>query len=253
MNARSIFDFHARFVPRPDARDELLDVMDTWGIERAVISSGGVIDPDTLARQVMVGGFVTDDADNEAVRAASEDSHGRLVPFFFGNPHREGSHYRERAHGFSGLELSPAVHGVPLTDERNLALVRVAAEFGHAVYVVCLGSSGFDADELVALAETFPEVDFVLGHCGFVGVDLYSLDRIRPCANILAEMSGCYTKIAATAVRRLGARRVLFGTEYPLQHPEVELAKLRALDLEEGDLDRVVWTNAHRLIGEGSL
>jgi predicted TIM-barrel fold metal-dependent hydrolase len=93
-------------------------------------------------------------------------------------------------------------------------------------------------------------VTFVLGHCGFVGIDLYALNTVRAEPNIVAETSGCYTGVAAAAVERLGADRVLFGTDCPMQHPSVELAKLRALDLTGADRDKVAWLNAHRLIGE---
>jgi hypothetical protein len=43
---------------------------------------------------------------------------------------------------------------------------------------------------------------------------------------------------------------VVFGTEFPLQHPAVELAKCAALELEPADRDRLLWTNACRLLGE---
>jgi predicted TIM-barrel fold metal-dependent hydrolase len=43
---------------------------------------------------------------------------------------------------------------------------------------------------------------------------------------------------------------VLFGTEFPLQHPAVELAKCAALGLEPADRDRLLWTNACHLLGE---
>jgi predicted TIM-barrel fold metal-dependent hydrolase len=67
---------------------------------------------------------------------------------------------------------------------------------------------------------------------------------------VVAELSGCLTVTARTAVERLGAGRVLFGTEFPLQHPAVELAKCAALGLAPADHDRLMWTNACRLLGE---
>jgi predicted TIM-barrel fold metal-dependent hydrolase len=96
-------------------------------------------------------------------------------------------------------------------------------------------------------------VTFVLGHCGFVGIDLYALNTVRPEGNIVAETSGCYTGVAAAAVERLGADRVLFGTDYPMQHPSVELAKLHALDLTDEARDKIAWRNAHRILGEEAL
>lgn len=247
MNARH-FDVHARLTPRPGARTALLTAMDRCSVERAAVCSGGVIDLDRLARQVMVGGHIESDADNDAVLDGCRGSGGRLVPFYFGNPHRSAERYQQQASGFHGLEISPAVHGVALTDERCLALVEVAAEFGHPVYVVCLARPGIDATALVTLAAAFPETPFVLGHCGFVGIDLYSLDVVAAQRNVLAETSGAYAAVVAAAIERLGADRVLFGTEYPIQQPQVELAKLRSLDLAPSVWRQVTAGNAGRLL-----
>lgn len=244
-----IFDFHVRLAPRPDAVDRLLTSMDEHEVERAGVSAGGVIELDRLAYQLHHGGHVENDADNDAVLDAAERTGGRLVPFYFGNPHTGPADYRERAADFDGLEISPAVHGGRLDDERVTPFIEVAAEYRHPVYIVCLGRPGARADDLVALAQRFPSVSFVLGHCGFVVVDFYSVNRVAATPNILAETSASYTALAKTAVERLGPDRLLFGTEYPLQHPTVELAKVRALGLDDDAERRVMWENASRLVG----
>jgi hypothetical protein len=248
-----VFDFHARVAAGPAATEALLSTMDRCGIGRAAVCSGGVIDLDQLAAQIMQGGHIESDADNDAVLTACAVAPERLLPFYFGNPHRDPQPYREQATRFRGLEISPAVHGVPLDDERTVALVEVAAAAGHPVYVVCLGGPDLGPTGLTRLAARFPEVSFVLGHCGFIGIDVYSLNVVAPYPNILAETSGCYTGVAAIAVRRLGAERVLLGTEYPLQHPEVELTKLRTLNLDAATWQRITWTNACLLLGEPDL
>ena len=43
---------------------------------------------------------------------------------------------------------------------------------------------------------------------------------------------------------------MLFGTEYPIQDPGVELAKLAALGLDADTWTKVAWRNAHRVLGE---
>jgi predicted TIM-barrel fold metal-dependent hydrolase len=245
-----VFDFHARLVPEPGAARRLLEVMDATGITRAAVVAGGVVDLDRLSLQIVEGGRVVTSADNDGVWAECSAVGDRLVPFFFGNPHRGADAYRRQAPRFRGLEISPAVHGVGLDDERTACLVEVAAEHAHPVYVVCLGRPGTRTSDLVLLARRFPGVTFVFGHCGFVGIDVYALAQIAPQRNIVAETSGCLTVVARLALERLGPDRVLFGTEYPLQHPTVELAKLEALALSAGTWEQIAWHNAHRLLGE---
>jgi hypothetical protein len=245
-----VFDFHARLGPQPDAASRLLATMDRWGIARTAVCAGGVLDLDQLSTQVIEGGGVSADADNDGLLAACQAAGGRLVPFYFGNPHRGPDHLHAHAASFRGLEISPAVHGVPLLDPRTTALVEVADQFALPVYAVCLGRPGSGVTDLVTLARKFPGATFVLGHCGFVGIDVYAVNKVAPYENILAEASGCYTGVARIALARLGADRVLFGTEYPLQHPSVELAKFRALELTDESWRKVAWHNAIRLLGE---
>lgn len=250
MTTQPVLDFHVRLAPRPGAAERLLATLDECGLDRAVVCAGGTIDLDRLSRQLIEGGHVETDADNDAVLAACAGTDGRLVPFFFANPHRSGEAYRARAAEFRGLEISPAVHGVALTDARVADLVSVAAEFDHPVYVVCLDRPGAGVADLVALARRFPRVTFVLGHSGIGNIDLYALTLIRDEPNVLVETSGGYTCVVEAALNRLGAGRVLFGSEYPLQHPAVELAKFQALRIPPEQWRQIAWDNAHRLLGE---
>ncbi|WP_412540843.1 amidohydrolase family protein [Longispora sp. K20-0274] len=250
MSRPPFLDFHTRLMPGPDAVDRQLALMDELGIDRAVLAAGAVIEPDRLARQLVEGGQFDSDADNDAVLAACDRAAGRLIPFFFANPHRAADRYRERAAEFRGLELSPAVHGIPFADERMVDLVRVAGEFGHPVYTVSLGQPGFGSGDLVELAKRFPDITFVLGHCGFLAVDLHAINQIAPQHNILAETSGTFSFIVKAALAKLGADRVLFGTEHPHQHPAVEVTKYRTLDLAEETWNKVVRLNALRVLGE---
>jgi len=245
-----VFDVHVRLAPRPGAVADLLSTMDATGIGRAAVAAGGVVDLDRLSAQITGGGGVRTDPDNAAVLRACDASGGRLLPFYFANPHRPPERYRRDAHRYRGLELSPAVHGIGLDDRRTAACVAVAADAGHPVYVVCLGRPGARAGDLVSLARRFPATTFLFGHCGHIGIDTHGLSEIAPQPNIVAEASGCLTVTARVAVQRLGPHRVLFGTEYPLQHPGVELAKFAALDLAPGDWHQIAWINAHRLFGE---
>lgn len=244
-----VFDFHARLTPQEGAARRLLDTMDAHGIARAAVSAGGTISLDRLSRQLVEGGHIETDADNDAVLAGCRASGGRLVPFHFANPHRGPCAYAVRAAEFRGLEISPAVHGVPFPDERTHSLVRIAEEHRHPVYTVCLHRPGATVADLVELAAGFPRVTFVLGHSGVGEIDLHGIGLIKDSHNILLETSGGYSAVIRLAIERLGARRLLFGSEYPLQHPTVELAKYAALGLADWQLQQILWHNAADLLG----
>ncbi|GAA1774060.1 amidohydrolase family protein [Streptomonospora arabica] len=244
-----VVDFHVRLAPVAGAAERLLRRMDALAIERAVVCAGGVLPLFDLSRQLVEGGRTTGDPDNGAVLAAAERSGGRLVPAYFGNPHRDADAYRDAAPHYRGLEVSPAVHGVALTDDRLAGLLDAAETAGHSVYTVCLEREGCRVADLARLAAARPEVTFVLGHTGVGNIDLYGISLVAPLPNVLVETSGGYTCAVAEAVAVLGGERVLFGSEYPLQDPAVELAKLDALDLAPADRRRVTRDNALRLLG----
>ena len=44
------------------------------------------------------------------------------------------------------------------------------------------------------------------------------------------------------ALRRLGASKIIFGSEFPLYHPHVELEKIRVL-VKENDFERITSKN----------
>jgi predicted TIM-barrel fold metal-dependent hydrolase len=245
-----VFDFHVRLRPGPGALDALLATMDGCGIARAAAAPGGAIGLGTLSRQVVEGGHVEVDADNDAVLAACRSSGGRLLPFYLGNPHRPAERYAEVAGSFRGLELSPALHGVPLLDPRCTELVAVAEQAGHPVYVVCLPRAGAGVADLVELARRFPDTTFVLGHLGVSLIDTYAVELVADRQNVLVDTSGGYPVVVRAALDRLGPDRLLFAAEHPLQHPRVELVKIATLKLPPDVWRKVAWENALRVLEE---
>ena len=244
------FDFHARLRPGPTAVPELLDRMDRAGVARALVSVGATVDLDRLSAQIVEGGGGDVAVDNAELWRQASQAGDRLLPAYFGNPHRGAAEYRREADRFRALELSPAVHGVGFDHPGLRDLVSVAGDAGHCVYTVCVPADGGGVRDLIRLSRDHPDTTFVFGHCGFITVDAYALGAIAGQPNILAETSGCFALTVHIALKRLGADRVLFGSEHPLQQPAVELAKLASLDLPADTWDKVVRTNAQRVLGE---
>lgn len=241
-------DAHAHLPARPGARERLLSLMDSLAFARAVVVAGGSVSPETLARQIACGGGSDVDVDNASLLAACEGSGGRLIPFYFANPHRGAAAYRREGARYRGLKLGPAVHGVRLDDARHDALVEAAVELGHPVYLHCLARDGFRVDDLVALARRHPRARLILGHAGIGNCDFHAVSLIAPEPNLYFETSGGFTSVIEAAFRALGPRRVLFGTEYPLQHPCAEVEKARCLDLSPDERALFLGGNIARLL-----
>jgi predicted TIM-barrel fold metal-dependent hydrolase len=228
-----IIDGHAHLPARQGAAETLLARMDALGIARAVVIPGGTVTPLQLAKNIALGCGSDVEIDHQFLLKACAASASRLIPFYFANPHRDASAYEAAGERFYGLKLGPAVHGVRLDDPRTRALIEVAERFGHPVYLHCLARPGFGVAELVELARGFPRVRFILGHAGVGHCDLYGLSLIAKDENIYFETSGGFSAVVREALAVLGAERVLFGSEYPLSDPRLELEKVRDLAGDE--------------------
>jgi predicted TIM-barrel fold metal-dependent hydrolase len=243
-----IFDAHAHLPKGPGSTAALLATMDAAGIDRAVVIPGGTVSPAVLSRNMATGECVDATPDNARVAAAAGESGGRLVPFFFANPYAGAAHYAAEAPRFFGLKLGPAVHGVPFHDRRIVELVAVAAEHHHPVYLHTLARPGFTVVDAMVLAARFPSVPLIVGHAAGGHCEFHALDAIAEVPNALLETSGGFTSFVAASLARLGEKRVLFGSEYPLQHPRAEIAKLECLDLPASARAAVFGGNILRLL-----
>ncbi len=244
-------DAHAHLRADPEGAAKFVALMDRLDVEAAFVVFGGLVPPAVLARQISYGGGTDASADNAALLRHAAAHPGRLIPYYFANPLQGSAEYERDGHAYAGLKLGPAVHGVPLSDHRTGGLIERAARFGHAVYLHCLARPGFDLPAFVTLAKTHGSVRFVLGHGGIGQADFDALERIAPLDNVALETSGAFTGLIAAAFRMLGKDRVLFGSEYPLQDPRAELAKLDCLALTAEEraaylrLNSLKWMSPH--------
>ncbi len=244
----AIIDSHAHLHLREGFTSSLVAIMDRLGIDKTVVVAGGTVSPDTLSKHYCEGGGVDADVDNRAVLKECLTTRGRLLPFYYANPYRGTEEYESIGSRFFGLKLAPIVHGVPFSDPRISAFLDVARFFSHPIYLHCLPRAGFGVSDLVVLAEKFPDLYFIMGHGGVGHGDFTGINLIEPVKNIFFEISGSFTAATRVACKKLGADRVLFGSEYPLQDHRVELAKIECLELNQEDYEKITSKNIRQLL-----
>jgi len=103
------------------------------------------------------------------------------------------------------------------------------------------------------LAQEYPDVNFIIPHLGSFAADWQAqvalIDHLARHPNIYTDTAGVRRfDLLVEAVRRAGARKILFGSDGPWLHPGVELAKGRALGLPAADAAMVLGGNFLRLI-----
>lgn len=106
---------------------------------------------------------------------------------------------------------------------------------------------------LELLASEYPDVDFIIPHLGSFAdewrAQLAFLDHLERHANIYTDTSAVRRfDLLEQALKRAGARKILFGSDGPWLHPGVELAKVRALRMPPEQERLVLGGNLLRLL-----
>lgn len=128
-----------------------------------------------------------------------------------------------KRYGFRGIKVHR--HDGRITRE----ICEVARAFSLPVLYDVMG----EVSVMELLAQEYPEVSFIIPHLGSIADDwraqLALIDYLVRHPNVYAETSGVRRfDLLEQAVRRAGARKIIFGSDGPWLHPGVELAKVRA-------------------------
>jgi len=155
-----------------------------------------------------------------------------------------------------GMKVHPTLTGLNPSEPRMYRLLELARAHGLPVQIHTgtfpFDTGGWDDVNLLEPAiRDFPDVTIVLCHIGW---DQYRqvLDLGERYPNVSVETSWQPAGVIRRAVARLGADRVLFGSDYPLLKQEYALAHIRQA-LDGDDYRRVVSGNAMRLLRLVSL
>jgi uncharacterized protein len=102
-------------------------------------------------------------------------------------------------------------------------------------------------------AKEYPAVNFIIAHLGSFADDWRAHERVIEqlvrYPNVFADTSGVRRfDYLVQAVQRAGPRRLVFGSDGPWLHPELELHKIRLLGLSREAEALVLGGNARRLL-----
>ena len=230
----------------------LAAAMRAAAIDHAVLVPGGMIDVRDLTAVTTGRTPIVDrPIPNALVEELVAGSPERYSGFYCVNPHRADVAVSEFeaavARGFAGLKLAPLVHRFALTSPTVRELASVCGALGVAFYSHVVRAAEASTDTFLALARDAPRTTFVLGHMGFGPADLAAVEGAAALDNVYLETSGSSFLILETALARLGSHRLLFGSEFPLHHPRVELEKIRVLARGEA-FDRIAGANLAALL-----
>lgn len=203
-----------------------------------------------IDRTVLFAAFHSDYAvANREVGRIVASRPGRFYGFAFVHAQRDAGRIanlvRESVerHGFRGIKVHR--HDARITRE----ICEVARAYALPVLYDVMG----EVSVVELIAREYPDVAFVIPHLGSFADDWSAqaqfIDRLVRFPNVYTDTSGVRRfDLLEDAVRRAGARKVLFGSDGPWLHPGVELAKIRLLGLSAVDEARVTGKNVLTLL-----
>lgn len=223
------------------AVEELLADMDLYGVATSVLVPN--------ARQLAVDNR----EGNDAVLGAARSHPGRFAVMCAVNPW-----YGDRAldelrratgEGAIGLKLHPSLQGFCLTDPVVRPVLAQAAELGLVVYVHTGTPPYAQPLQVAHLARTFTDTTFIMGHAGSTDLKADALAALDLAHNLIMESSWMLPARLELTVQRVGADRVMFGSDAPLSSLSLELANHWAARLPAGDMCAVLGGTAADVLG----
>jgi hypothetical protein len=204
-----------------------------------------------IGRTVVFAAFNTDYARaNAAVAKIVARYPQRLIGFAMVHARRDagriGQMIRRAVEQFRFRGIK--VHGHECMPTREVC--EAARAFGIPILVDVAGK----AHVVDMLAPQYPDVNFIIPHLGSFADDFRAqqqvVDQLVRYPNVYADTAGVRRfDYIVQAVKRAGARKVLFGSDGPWLHPGLELHKIRLLGLEPRAQAAVMGGNVLRLIG----
>jgi predicted TIM-barrel fold metal-dependent hydrolase len=204
-----------------------------------------------IHKTVVFAPFYTDyDEANRQVARIVARFPGRLIGFAFVHATRDAGRIfrmveRAREWGFRGIKS----HGFEAMPTRELC------EAARAFHMPLLADVVGRAEVVDLLAPQFPDVNFIIPHLGSFADDWRAhqrvIDQLVRYPNVYTDTSGIRRfDYIVEAIKRAGARKVLFGSDGPWLHPGLELYKVRLLGLPADQEALVLGGNIMRLLRE---
>jgi len=157
--------------------------------------------------------------------------------------------------GLKGVKIHPDFQGFALDGKKAFELGAVIRDAGIPVLIHC-GDKRYsysNPDQLIPFIKSLPGLTIIAAH--FAGWSVWdeAYEKVAGRYDILVDScSSLYAMTperACDMIRRFGADKVLWGTDYPMWEHEPEMEMFNRLDLSESERRMILYDNAAKLLG----
>jgi hypothetical protein len=215
--------------------ERMLQAMDAGGVDRAVACSLGQA------------------IDNNYIASVQDRWPDRLVGFGQVNPRMDnpgGEINRCAEAGLRGIKLHPTMHGYHFCDHGLLDPVMEACARHRLIVLVNALDDPFCAPLAIEeIARPFPTVPVLIAHMGTIWNLMEAILVSERTDNLYLETSSAQLLDVRTAYRRLGASKIMMGTDWPGSDFDLERAKIARAVPNRDDRRLIEGGNMARLLG----
>ena len=158
------------------------------------------------------------------------------------------------SHGLKGVKMHPDTQLFGIDDERLFPAYDLLQQKGLPV-MLHMGDTRYDYSHparLRKVMEIFPKLRVIAAHFGGYSMYetaysfLYDKDCYMDVSSSLMFMDG---KTAVEYIRKYGAERFVFGSDYPLWNPVTEVKRFLSLDLRQEEVEQIAYKTAEEILG----
>lgn len=190
---------------------------------------------------------------NDLVYECYKEYPDRILPYAFINPKAPDAHEEidlclgER--GFKAVKFHSWKHGYYADNTPQLDEILTHIE-KYGVHVQThVGTSPLSTPFVwMRLAKKHPNINFLFTHMGCREFGYSVIEAVRDIPNIYLETSVIYdTDVLLKVKECVGAKRIVFGTDWPYKSVECEIEKIYQMGFTDEELEYVFHKNAAHL------
>lgn len=215
---------------------QVVERMDTMGVDKTVIFP-------------FTEGFFH----NEDIPKYVAENPDRLIPFCSVNPwnFHTAADELEACYkaGFKGLKLHPTLCGFRLSDHKLVDPLFEITQAYEGVIIVHGSADLYNCPlEFDRMAKRFPKVPLLMAHCGFFWEWELAIELAQENDNLYLETSRVPGFETSKVIDKLGAEKVIWGTDGPFCDYEWEFRKIQRYAKTEHDFDMIMGGNIANLL-----
>ena len=156
--------------------------------------------------------------------------------------------------GLKGIKLHPDIQHFPLDDPRCRIIYESCQ--GKIPILLHTGDNRFDfsnPNRLLPVLRDFPGLTVIGAHFGGYSIWQEAAAQLHGIPNFYVDCSSTMFALpdaeVVELIRLYGADRVMFGTDYPMWSPVVELAHFQRLPLTQEERALILHKNAEAIFG----